>query len=92
MPQGTINDIVHPGFYHLRQTRPFSRGAMSYAWQRAYTDPYFTIYATQNLAGSFNAFPQNAPIPVPQAVTAAGLGGLVAGQWMLQPLLVPPGT
>ena len=75
----------------MQQTQQPHAGALSYAFtpQR--------LLPPQNIFGHGIVFPSSRILPLPPLIVSnagvqSGLGGIVAGQLVLQPLLVPVGS
>jgi hypothetical protein len=79
-------DISQAALYHHFRAREFHSGAMAYSFVPRFTLP------VHSLIGGFPVAELQLP-GAPSIISAAsvqnGLGGIVAGQMMLQPLLVP---
>ncbi len=75
-------------YYHMQETRQPTAGAMAYAFL-----PQRLLPPQPLIAG--NPFQNRAVLPPSPVValragTTQGIGGTVAGQLVLQPLIVPP--
>lgn len=71
--------------WSFRNTAQPTPGAMSYALTTEML-PAFPVLGTGIAAGALLVVPPYDQIPYVHAVTPAGLGGIVAGQIVLQPL------
>jgi hypothetical protein len=87
--QPTAAVVGHP-FYHMQQTVQPHAGALSYAFTP------LRLLPPQDIIGGMLYRPQRvlpeAPVIAQRAGTQNGLGGIVAGQLVLQPLMVPEGS
>ncbi len=82
--------VVPYAFYHMQETRQATAGAMSYAFTPQRLLPPQPLVAGVPVRSRAVLPPP--PVVAIRAGTQQGLGGIVAGQLVLQPLLVPPGS
>lgn len=82
--------VAEQYFYHFQQTRQLTAGAMAYAFVPTRLLPPVPMVAG-NLFRGLAPLPP-APYVVQRAGVTNGLGGIVAGQMVLQPLSVPPNS
>lgn len=85
------SEVSQPrGLYHFHEGDLFTPGTGNWAMDPSHQTPLFTQWGRAFLSG-INVF---CPVQPPQvyshiAIPVAGIGGLVAGQIVSQPLLIP---
>jgi hypothetical protein len=81
---------IVPGLYHYHSGDVFLPGAGNAAFEPAFQLPVIQLIGYGIYAGPAPSPIQRAPqIYVSHAATVAGLGGVIAGQFVTQPLNVP---
>lgn len=92
---------VVPGFYHLHPGYVFLPGAGNAVFEPTFQLPIIQLIGSGIYAGPAPGLvhqrpllmvTQNPQVAIGQAVPVAGIGGVIAGQWINQPLNVPDTT
>lgn len=78
-----------PGIYQYHEGRVFFPGPPSYVFEPRFSLPLTTIIGCATAAGCPPSPYQSVQVYQSLTTTTAGIGGLLAGQIAMQPLLVP---
>ena len=82
-----------PGLYHWHHGDVFLPGAENVVFEPAFGLPLFRVQGPGIQAGTgLNPLQRSPQVYAVLGNAVAGLGGLVAGQWINQPLNVPDTT
>lgn len=89
-PATRQRSAVVPGLYHVHHGDVFLPGAGNIVFEPLFSLPLIQLIGAATYAGPAPDPLQRTPqIFVSQSATVAGIGGMVAGQFMTQPLNVP---
>lgn len=90
-PTQVIGDTLKEGgFYHLHETQIFTPGAMNWALDPFQETPVQPIWGNAFLRTPNTFSPYQRPqVIINQQVPVRGVGGLVAGQMINEPLIYP---
>ena len=92
-PSSRAQGATVPGFYHYHYGDVFLPGSQNVVFQPAFTLPMIQLIGAAIYAGPAPNPRQRSPqIFVTQAAPIAGLGGMISGQFVTQPLNIPDTT
>jgi hypothetical protein len=90
-PNNRTRFTTVPGLYHVHQGDVFLPGAGDKVFQPAFALPVIFYVGHGIPAGSLSPI-QRPQSFVTQVARVAGIGGVMAGQWINQPLNIPDTT